>query len=558
MGRLDNIKVLPIEKIVRSSPKESTLPRETKNTGDIPKWIKGSMLRNGSGDWDMGGETVNHWFDGHALLHKFEISDGKVTYMNKFLRSDVYNKNTKYQRWIYGGFGTPAKYHDPCKSLFERFTSYFLPPKNNPYDNCNVSIWPMGDKLFSFTETTAMREVDPKTLDSPSGLNMAEYLTVNTQTAHPHTTENGEYLNLGSTFGKNTFYNVIKMKKTDGSSSNDLKNLEIVAKIPAEDGRKPAYYHSYGMTQNYILFLEMPYRFNLFKMLTAKLRGIPPAQALEYHEEFNSVIKVANHKTGKNLSIRLETKGMGVFHFGNAYEITAIDGTKFVVWDACPNFHSNGATHLFDIRTLRSRTSQEIKAAFEDAGANEAMRYVFPLSVPEGAKVGENLISRINGSLQTNCTATLKEDGSVWLEPEPLFDNSDLKTGFFGFEFPRYNYALNGKKYRYLYGCGFGQVLPDRLVKIDTDEKSTLFWQEENIYPSEPIFIQNPEAREIDGEDEDNGVILSICVSTDESIPIFLLVLNAKTMTEIARAETDLTGLPYGFHHYFLPENNCQ
>ena len=121
------------------------------------------------------------------------------------------------------------------------------------------------------------------------------------------------------------------MKKSDSSSSQDLKNLEIVAKIPAEDGRKPAYYHSYGMTQNYILFLEMPYRFNLFKMLTgkikknhtrknpiynnnfeifqAKLRGIPPAQALEYHEEFNSVIKVANHKTGQNLSIRLETKG---------------------------------------------------------------------------------------------------------------------------------------------------------------------------------------------------------------------------------------------------------
>ena len=80
---------------------------------------------------------------------------------------------------------------------------------------------------------------------------------------------------------------------------------------------------------------------------------------------------------------------MGVFHFGNAYEIDAADGTKFVVWagvktpkseqnlkkyslfhdrgwsDACPNFHSNGATHLFDIRTLRSRTGEEIKQAFE-------------------------------------------------------------------------------------------------------------------------------------------------------------------------------------------------
>ena len=48
---------------------------------------------------------------------------------------------------------------------------------------------------------------------------------------------------------------------------------------------------------------------NNFEIFQAKLRGIPPAQALEYHEEFNSVIKVANHKTGQNLSIRLETKG---------------------------------------------------------------------------------------------------------------------------------------------------------------------------------------------------------------------------------------------------------
>lgn len=64
------------------------------------------------------------------------------------------------------------------------------------------------------------------------------------------------------------------MKKSDSSSSPDLKNLEIVAKIPAEDGRKPAYYHSYGMTQNFILFLEMPYRFNLFKMLTGKIKKI--------------------------------------------------------------------------------------------------------------------------------------------------------------------------------------------------------------------------------------------------------------------------------------------
>ena len=31
------------------------------------------------GQWDLGGETVNHWFDGHAFIHKFEIKNGSGT-----------------------------------------------------------------------------------------------------------------------------------------------------------------------------------------------------------------------------------------------------------------------------------------------------------------------------------------------------------------------------------------------------------------------------------------------------------------------------------------------
>ena len=30
------------------------------------------------------------------------------------------------------------------------------------------------------------------------------------------------------------------------------------------------------------------------------------------------------------------------------------DGITFIVWDGCPNYYSNGATHLFNIDTLRS------------------------------------------------------------------------------------------------------------------------------------------------------------------------------------------------------------
>jgi len=37
-----------------------------------------------------------------------------------------------------------------------------------------------------------------------------DYITINMETAHPHTDKNGNYLNMGTTFGKNTFYNVVK------------------------------------------------------------------------------------------------------------------------------------------------------------------------------------------------------------------------------------------------------------------------------------------------------------------------------------------------------------
>ena len=66
-------------KPIVSSAKELSQPVETEVTGSIPKWLSGSILRNGSGEWDLDNpetgkiESVRHWFDGHALIHRFNI-----------------------------------------------------------------------------------------------------------------------------------------------------------------------------------------------------------------------------------------------------------------------------------------------------------------------------------------------------------------------------------------------------------------------------------------------------------------------------------------------------
>ena len=32
---------------------------------------------------------MNHWFDGLAMLHRFAIGDGRVSYANRFLREPL-------------------------------------------------------------------------------------------------------------------------------------------------------------------------------------------------------------------------------------------------------------------------------------------------------------------------------------------------------------------------------------------------------------------------------------------------------------------------------------
>ena len=53
------------------------------------------------------------------------------------------------------------------------------------------------------------------------------------------------------------------------------------------------------------------------------------------------------------------------------------------------------------------------------------MRFVFPLSVPEGTKTGTNLNAKLKGIFDTASTACLKEDGSIWIEAEDLIRPED-------------------------------------------------------------------------------------------------------------------------------------
>lgn len=138
---------------LRSCEHEIVEPIEGHVSGQIPTWINGSLLRNGPGSWKVGDMSFGHLFDCSALLHRFAIKGGRVTYQNRFVDTETLRKNRAAQRIVITEFGTAAV-PDPCHSIFDKFGAIFRPDSGT--DNSMISIYPFGDQYYTLTETPFM------------------------------------------------------------------------------------------------------------------------------------------------------------------------------------------------------------------------------------------------------------------------------------------------------------------------------------------------------------------------------------------------------------------
>lgn len=77
-------------------------------SGKIPEWLEGSLIRNGSGMFEIGETKMNHLFDGLSVMHRFAINgygEGKSTYQNRILQSDTYKQAKAANRLTMHQFG---------------------------------------------------------------------------------------------------------------------------------------------------------------------------------------------------------------------------------------------------------------------------------------------------------------------------------------------------------------------------------------------------------------------------------------------------------------------
>ncbi|XP_029685868.1 beta,beta-carotene 9',10'-oxygenase-like [Takifugu rubripes] len=523
-----------------SSVEETPDPIPTTIKGTIPTWIKGSFLRNGPGKFEFGEESYTHWFDGMALMHRFHIQEGNVTYSSRFLRSDSYVSNSEKNRIVVSEFGTLAM-PDPCKNIFARFFSRFQVPKAT--DNANVNFVKYKGDYYVSTETNFMRRVDPRSLETKEKVDWSQYIAVNSATAHPHYGRDGSTYNMGNSYGRSGFfYHILRVPPRDEpadatADSPDLSGARIVCSIRAPESRKPSYYHSFAMSENYVVFIEQPIKMDLLKFMLYKIQGKSFHRIMSWQPQYGTVFHLVNRHTGEESDVKYRAAAMFTLH-----QINAFEENGFLVMDMCCG--DNGEIiGDFTLENLR-RGSGDIDKFYNSLCRNLPRRYVLPLNVDRQAPLDENLVTL------HHCKATAKmiKPGEVYMTHEELHDAELLQYG--GLEFPQINYEeYNGRPYRFFYSCGFGHVFADSLLKMDVHTKELKVWRHPGLYPSEPVFVASPNAAE-----EDDGVVLSVIVTPRKEKSTFLLVLDAKTFTELGRAEVPVD-IPCGTHGVF--SNTC-
>jgi len=314
--------------------------------GSLPGWLSGALVRNGPGRFEVGGERVTHWFDGLAMLRRYEVDDGEVRYTNRFLRTDAYAGAERGA--TAGEFATT----DGTLRQVWRWLRALGPPEAT--DNANVHVARFGDDHVALTEAPRRVAFDPATLATRGEFAWTDDVTEHLATAHVAVAPGGEEtVGYATQFGRPHQFHLYHVDHATGAR-------ERFATVEAEG---PGYVHDCSATDRYAVLVEPPLRVSILRALAPWGDGM--LDALQYDETAGARFLVVDRDTG-DVVVDRRTDPFFVFHHVNAYE----DGDD-VVLDLVA-FEDDG---IVDALTFESLSA----GAFAAAPDGRLVRYRLPL-----------------------------------------------------------------------------------------------------------------------------------------------------------------------------------
>ncbi|OAX85540.1 hypothetical protein ACJ72_00078 [Emergomyces africanus] len=576
-----------------NSTYEERTPVELKVTGDIPAWAAGVLYRTGTGRSEIETDQkktfkVAHWFDGMSVVHRFQIlapdvahPSVRVFYNSRSCCDGLIENIRKTGKGREMSFG--ARY-EPCTSYFQKVMSLFRPtPPRTGADQQSMSItlsvnFPGVSSsatkktsghasgiqtLTNKTDAAAFQTLDPETLE-PIGVASQQILHPDLRgplsAAHAKSDPvTGDVYNFNLQLGKCPVYRIFHVSAATGKTS-------ILATIT---NARAAYLHSFFLTENYVILCVWNSFYTAGGLAILWHKNIIDAIA-DYDPSKPAIWYVIDRRTvdkgGKGLVATYKSDPFFCFHTINAYEEPSPDGSGAtdIVADLT-TYNSLDILKRFYLSNIVSTSPDAPKYA---AGIGNAARGVYKrFRLPS--------LPSPSSSSSTASKPTKSKPKRVTLDFKANYSNSP--------ELPILNPQYVTRRHRYVYGVidtGNSSFI-DGLVKFDTKSKQALYWNERGQHAGEPIFVARRNMPKQEGEsgsatrsesgseveadakgdntkegmekendpevlDEDDGVLLSVVLDGLKG-KSYLLVLDAKSMKEVGRAEV-AGPIGFGFH----------
>lgn len=256
--------------------------------GEIPKELNGALYRNGPNPQFP--DDNKHWFEGDGMLHMFAINNGKISYRNRWIRTEVFNLERQAGKMLRRGFNDPT------------------PQDVNISGNtANTNIILHGRKLLALEETACATEINPHDLSTIGEWNYAGQIPH--MSAHPHfNAATGEMHNFSYTPGSNVLNYYI------------LNPEGLVKKTETIQAPFSSFMHDFFITKDYALFPVHPLTFNMQRPEQGK-------PLLMWEPELGSHLGIMPHNGKDKDIIWIEMNPYHVFHYMNAYQ----EGNKIIL-----------------------------------------------------------------------------------------------------------------------------------------------------------------------------------------------------------------------------------
>lgn len=268
--------------------------------GKVPEWLRGVLLRNGPGKFDLAHDNYRHWFDGLAMLQRFEFNQGNIAYRNRMLQSHSYEHAMKTGKIGYLEFASSPHY-----TWWQRLLNVFSPAEFS--DNAAVNVTNIDSHMAALTESVHPIEFDPVSLSFRDRFEFEDELQGMITTAHPqYDYARRESYNYMVEFSRLSHYHFYRL--ADGS-----RRRQRICSIPV---KRPSYMHSFGMTENYLILTEYPMTVN---PLALRFQIKPFIENYHWQPEQGTRIHIISKQDGSIVTTH-ETDAMFAFHHINSYE----------------------------------------------------------------------------------------------------------------------------------------------------------------------------------------------------------------------------------------------